>query len=221
MKQGGSPNTKVFVCFVKILLTSIHHLSQNGSSQQCRTHATQFYHSSNNSNFIICLIIIAQYTSMLEPVTQMLQAVEIDIIKVQKHISNLIHQFTNHRDSCDNTFETLYSEIQEQSVELDIDVSRPRLCKKQTKRNNYTVESTEDYYRVSICIPYLDSINNSLNVRFLSSTEILSLLNDVNPKRITDMSVKNCARHIIFVPKWSVECPLEHTIQNSILMFPT
>ena len=88
---------------------------------------------------------------MLEPVTQMLQAVEIDIIKVQKHISNLIHQFTNHRDSCDNTFKTLYSEIQEQSVELDIDVSRPRLCKKQTNRStgNYTVESTEDYYRVS------------------------------------------------------------------------
>ena len=103
---------------------------------------------------------------MLQPVTQMLQAVEIDIIKVQKHISNLIHQFTNHRDSCDNTFKTLYSEIQEQSVELDIDVSRPRLCKKQTKRNNYTVESIEDYYRVSIYIPYLDSINNSLNVRF-------------------------------------------------------
>ena len=81
--------------------TSLHHLSQNGSSQQCRTHATQLYHSSNNSNFIICLIIIARYSSMLEPVTQMLQAVEMDIIKVQKHISNLIHQFTNHRDSCD------------------------------------------------------------------------------------------------------------------------
>ena len=132
---------------------SLHHLSQNGSSQHCRTHATQLYHSSNNSNFIICLIIIARYSSMLEPVTQMLQAVEIDIITEQNHISNLIHQFTNHRDSCDDTFKTLYSEIQELSVELDIEVSRPRLCKKQTKRSNYTVESTEDYYRVSIIFP--------------------------------------------------------------------
>ena len=98
--------------------TSLHHLSQNGSSQQCRTHATQLYHSSNNSNFIICLIIIARYSSMLEPVTQMLQAVEMDIIKVQKHISNLIHQFTNHRDSCDDTFKTLYSKIQEHTEYL-------------------------------------------------------------------------------------------------------
>ena len=122
---------------------------------------------------------------MLEPVTQMLQAVEMDIIKVQKHISNLIHQLTNHRDSCDDTFETLYSEIQ---VELDIEVSRLRLCKKQTKRSNYTVESTEDYYRVSIYIPYLDSIINSLNVRFSSSTEIPFLLNDLSPKRIIVMS---------------------------------
>ena len=95
---------------------------------------------------------------MLEPVTQMLQAVEIDIIKVKKLISNLIHQFTNHRDSCDNTFKTLYSEIQELLVELDINISRPRLCKKQTKRNNYTVKYTEDYYRVSIYILYLDQL---------------------------------------------------------------
>ena len=125
---------------------------------------------------------------MLEHVTQMLQTVEMDIIKVQKHISNLIHQFTNHRDSCDDTFKTIYSEIQELSVELDIEVSRPRLCKKQTKRSNYTVESTEDYYRVSIYIPYLDSIINSLNVRFSSSTEIPFLLNDLSPKRIIVMS---------------------------------
>ena len=125
---------------------------------------------------------------MLEPITQVLQAVEIDIITVQKHISNRFHQFTNHRASCHNTFKTLYSKIQELSVELDIDVSRPRLCKKQTKRNNYTVESIEDYYRVSINIPYLDSIINSLNVRFSSSTVIPFLLNDLNPKRITVMS---------------------------------
>ena len=103
---------------------------------------------------------------MLEPVTQMLQEVEMDIIKVQKHISNLIHQFTNHRDSCDDTFKTLYSEIQELSVELDSEVSCPRLCKKQTKMSNYTFESTEDYYKVSIYIPYQDSIIISLNVRF-------------------------------------------------------
>ena len=62
------------------------------------------------------------------------------------------------------------------------------MCKKQTKRSNYTVESTEDYYRVSIYIPYLDSIINSLNVRFSSSTEIPFLLNDLSPKRIIVMS---------------------------------
>ena len=92
---------------------------------------------------------------MLEPVTQMLQEVEMDIIKVQKHISNLIHQFTNHRDSCDDTFKTLYSEIQELSVELDIEVSCPRLCKKQTKRSNYTFESTEYLFIFPIRIQLL------------------------------------------------------------------
>ena len=30
-----------------------YHLSQNGSSQQCRTHATQLYHSSNTQGKIV------------------------------------------------------------------------------------------------------------------------------------------------------------------------
>ena len=46
---------------------------------------------------------------------------------------------------------------------------------------------------------------------------IMHVLND----RIRNNSVKNCARYIIFVPKCPAQCPLEHAIQNSILMFPT
>ena len=36
---------------------------------------------------------------------------------------------------------------------------------------------------------------------------------------ISNNSVKNCARHIIFRSKWPVEYPLEHTIHNIILIF--
>ena len=43
------------------------------------------------------------------------------------------------------------------------------------------------------------------------------VLND----RIRNNSVKNFARYIIFVLKGPEECPLEHAIQNSILIFPT
>ena len=34
-------------------------------------------------------------------------------------------------------------------------------------------------------------------------------------------SVKSCARDLIFVSKYLVECPPKHTIQNSIIIFPT
>ena len=44
----------------------------------------------------------------------------------------------------------------------------------------------------------------------------MHVLND----KIRNNSVKKCARYIIVVPKWPTECPLEHAIQNSILIFP-
>ena len=39
--------------------------------------------------------------------------------------------------------------------------------------------------------------------------------------KIHNHPVKNCSRYLIFASKWPVECPLEHAIQNSILIFPT
>ena len=39
--------------------------------------------------------------------------------------------------------------------------------------------------------------------------------------RIRNKSAKNCGRHLIVVSKRPAECPLEHAIQNSILIFPT
>ena len=38
--------------------------------------------------------------------------------------------------------------------------------------------------------------------------------------RFHNNSVKNCARYLIFVPKFQAECPLEHYTQNLMLIFP-
>ena len=45
----------------------------------------------------------------------------------------------------------------------------------------------------------------------------MHVLND----RICNNSVKNSAKHLIFVSKCPAESPLEHAIQNTIITFPS
>ena len=43
----------------------------------------------------------------------------------------------------------------------------------------------------------------------------MQVLNDITRNN----SVKHCARYLIFVSKRPVECPLEHAIKNSNMIF--
>ena len=54
--------------------------------------------------FLICLKIIAKYSAMLEPVTQQLQAVDMDMMVVRDHIDLLMKGFRAHRDGADGVF---------------------------------------------------------------------------------------------------------------------
>jgi hypothetical protein len=60
-------------------------------------------------------------------------------------------------------------------IEMDIEVKLPRLSKKQTNRANHPSKTTEEYYRVSVYIPLIDSIIEDLKSRFLSKENKLLL----------------------------------------------
>jgi len=71
----------------------------------------------------------------------------------------------------------LYIEVQQLASELDIDLKIPRInIIKQTHRENYNSQSIDEYYRISMFIPLLDSIIKDLKRRFtLPSMETYDL----------------------------------------------
>ncbi|MEG7522637.1 MAG: hypothetical protein M3H12_05995, partial [Chromatiales bacterium] len=52
--------------------------------------AHQLQGASETSPFLVCLVIMAKYSAMLEPVTQALQAVQLDILKIHDRIQQLL-----------------------------------------------------------------------------------------------------------------------------------
>ena len=116
--------------------------------------------------FLICLKIIAKYSAMLEPVTQQLQAIDMDMIGVRDHIDLLMKAFRAHRVGADRVFsEDVIPEVETMTEELDIDLTMPRRCARHVHRPNVG-GATEEYYRRTIYVPYMDSLIQCLESCF-------------------------------------------------------
>ena len=63
---------------------------------------------SNASSCVVCLVIIAKYASMLEPTAQVMQSVQLDLLKVQGHIHELVGIMSKHREKCDVYFRDIF-----------------------------------------------------------------------------------------------------------------
>lgn len=55
---------------------------------------------------------------------------------------------------------------------LDITLSIKRLSKRCTNRANPCIKDTEEYYRVTVAIPYIDSFIQQLEDRFICHKNI-------------------------------------------------
>ena len=85
--------------------------------------------------FLVSLKIIANYSAKLEPVTQQLQAVDIDMKGVRDPIDLLMKAFRAHRYGADRVFsENVIPEVKTLAEELGIDLTTPRRCARQVHR---------------------------------------------------------------------------------------
>ena len=81
--------------------TEIHkqlkHLALHNSNANGRQNAHNLRTASETPVFIVTLHVIAQYSSILEPATQALQSVHVDMLCVKQHVEKLFLLFDNHR----------------------------------------------------------------------------------------------------------------------------
>ncbi|XP_050515812.1 uncharacterized protein LOC126890699 [Diabrotica virgifera virgifera] len=153
---------------------------------------------------MVCLKIIAHYSSQLEPITNKLQGVSVNLLSVKKHIGKLLEIFQNDRNHCEVIFSEIFKAVVESSKDLNIEIVIPRLVGRQTHRANVNGKSAEEYFRISIFNPYLDSLISSLKSRFSEDSNIafsLSLLHPIYIEKdilLNSKDIKNIAEKYSF-----------------------
>lgn len=156
-----------------------------------RSRAFQLSCTTSKDSFIVCLIIMAKYSSILEPIVNKLQGVNTNLCTVHQYIkNNLLPILKMHRTKSEDQFHNIFNTTNKMACDLDIEIKIPRLANRQTNRSNYNTSTIEEYYRISLFLPYLDSIINSLESRFTESNEIPFKLGNLHPSEM--ITINKC-----------------------------
>ena len=95
----------------------------NSSHSGTRQGAYQFLYCCKTTHFLFGLVTIAYYSSLLEPVTQKLQAVNLNLLDVQNHVGKILAICQMHRDNAEEYFEeNIFREVLKLSEQLEIDL---------------------------------------------------------------------------------------------------
>uniref|UniRef100_A0A8C5RFU2 52 kDa repressor of the inhibitor of the protein kinase-like n=1 Tax=Laticauda laticaudata TaxID=8630 RepID=A0A8C5RFU2_LATLA len=184
------------------------------SGQICQD-AYQLYCASGTPNFLFCLVIMSNYCSKLESVTQALQTVQLDMMKVYEHIQELLTIFRGHREKAEEYFKAIFSEVQELADKLDIDLHIPRRSDLQ-KNSNAVVPTEEDYFRQSLYIPYLNSIISWLESRFGPESRVVFGIFSLHPKKMANIGLEILKAEM---EKISELCEIENLETETITWF--
>ena len=116
--------------------------------------------------FIVTLVVTRKIFDFTHSVTELLQAKSNYIVVVFDLISSLIVVISNARVNINFLFGEWYKHPLELAQKVSVDETKPRVCSKQTDRENHNVNIIADYYKVSLVIPLIDTVLSELKRRF-------------------------------------------------------
>ena len=103
--------------------------------------------------------------SYTESLTRAIQARAIDILQAVEHVGTLKKVLSDARSHKDIQFCAIYERASRHARDYNLAAQTPRRCARQARRDNHP-GSTDEYYRRSLGIPFLDHLQNEINNRF-------------------------------------------------------
>ncbi|KAL4142518.1 hypothetical protein QTP88_004962 [Uroleucon formosanum] len=176
------------------IIEALNYFKINGN-RDTSVKSLYIFNSITTLQFLVCLRVIAKYSIIIESVTNILQGVDVDLFGVQIHIQKLIEIISADRTNSEQVFKILMKDIKNYSDDVGIDFVVPRISFRQTLRSNHPTKNPIDYYRISIFIPYLDSIS-SLKCRFDEKNEEAFSIFSLHPKNLKKMSIEEITVHL-------------------------
>jgi hypothetical protein len=193
-------SVKIFYDFLPIIMSSLEEII-TWSNKDTATKANQLLLALQVTEFYVSLAIINKMFKYTKPLSIYLQKQNIDLSDAINHIVIITKELISIRENAETVFSDLFKIIVTQSKEMDIEIKIPRLAKRQKHRCNIMMTTPEEYYRISIFIPFIDSVIQQLNDRFNKHRKIISGF-----QALIDCNIKTDLRQFVNFYQNDVEC---------------
>ena len=163
----------LFIELFEPLWSTLESMKTNLSGEYNRNtqvDAFSFFKAIDNFDFIANLVITYQVLELSLLVTQLLQSKKNDLADGVHMIRSLINRVSSIRKNVDAFHDDCYEKITAIAKRLNIPISKPRTNKRQVYRDNHPANSISDFYKVSLTIPLLDTLEQELKSRFSNDT---------------------------------------------------
>jgi len=158
--------------FIKPVMSTLEDISMNqdafGNLQwnYSSRNDAQVLINAVNFPFIVALVIVGYILDLTRPLTQKLQAVQMDLMGAKSEIDDLKSALAAMQNDIDNQHHDLYTRAVAKAEEIDIEPCMPRINQRQIYRANAPAATPEDYYRVNLTTVFLGHVVQQINTRF-------------------------------------------------------
>jgi len=136
------------------------------------------------SDFVISMVTASILFTHTLPLCKNLQSVNCDLTEAMEYVDTVLHEIHDMRSNMDTTFSKIFEKAKDliKSVDSEEDIKIPRIVARQKHRINVITSSPEEYYRITIAIPFFDDFIEQLQARFNNHKKQISSLHKLLPK---------------------------------------
>lgn len=116
--------------------------------------------------FLVTLEVVVELMSVTLPLSRQLQDPSIDLSEAYRMAGNTVNVFHSQREASDECFMNIFKRAVSLAMDLNVNVSIPRINNRQTQRANIPTADPCMYYRTTVYIPLLDFLVSELSERF-------------------------------------------------------
>jgi len=163
----------VFIELLKAVIDCLETISE-WRDRDSSSGASQLLSSVMQSQFLVSIHVVAKIFAVNIGLCRFLQKENVDLLEALNCADSVLAIVQEMRENADSVFAQLFATVAALCSDIDVELVKPRVTKRQTCRNNFPAETPEEYFRAAVFIPFADSFCVQLQDRLLKHRNVLS-----------------------------------------------
>ena len=172
--------TEMFPFVMQALAFYMEHGNQTASAD-----AVCLFRSCQTPQFLAAVHVANHCLAQSVGVSKALQDPSAVLSTAYTRINDVTDEFRKMRENSEEEFHEIFEEISSVAQDVGIEIGIPRLAGRQIHRNNVQVETPEEYYRISIFVPFLDHLITQLSDCFQAQYPVQLQLQELLPQYVS------------------------------------